>query len=168
MIRIAIDEDTFAKFGQRYRRGKINAVKKALDEIRAQWQLEFVRQQSRLSRSKWPRLKGFPITTGKTYYARKRRELYSHKHPEVHFLTPLKRSGRMLDGYIKGIQVNTQDLFVRVPIPIDPFGNDKRGRRALVHQGLVPAPPGVSARPFELDRFQLVGQRILKKALTKK
>jgi len=162
MFKINVDPETLNAFGQRFRRGKQTQVKQALDEIRAQWQLEFVRQQKRLSKTKWPLL-SIP------YLLRKNRE-YSDRarFPEVKYTTTLKRSGRMLDGYIQGIQVNTANYSVNIKFPVDPFGSDKNGIRAKAHQGVIGRPRGMPARPFELEKFQAIGKKILTEALKKK
>lgn len=162
LFTVEIDDNSLLEFGRKFRRGKQNAVAKALDEIRRDWQQEFVTQQRNFHRSKrWPDL-------NPDYLDRKRYE-YSNRsrYPEVRYVTTLKRSGRMLARYISGIQVDTSNYSVSIPFPIDPFGRDKQGIRALVHQGVVGQPKGVPVRPWDVNRFGSIADRIIRNALTR-
>jgi hypothetical protein len=160
LFRFEINQNWIRGFGDRFRRGKTNAVNKALDEIRRQWQLEFVRQRNRLSKSKWP-----PLAVD--YLLRKLAERDSDNHPDVKYTTTLKRSGRMMDKYMQGIQVDGNAHTVTIKIPRDPYGRDQQGFRAFVHQGLVGRPKGVPIRAFELDKFERIGFQVLRDALEK-
>jgi hypothetical protein len=151
-------------FARRFRTSKEKQAHLALDEIRRQWQLEFVRQQKRLSSTQWPKL-------SVDYLERKTREYEDNEnHPDVRYLTTLKRTGAMLDGYIHGITVNSATFQVTINIPNNRTHSDPNGIRAYVHQGLggIGKPRGMPRRPFQVERFAAVGKQVLTDALKRK
>jgi hypothetical protein len=99
--------------------------------IKREWQSELVRQQASLQ-SVWTPLKRTP--KGRSYYERKRHEYFGSKGHggAVRFLSILKRTGHMMDGYVSGIIVDNNALTVTIPYP---------NTAARVHQE-GPLPPG--------------------------
>lgn len=154
LITVEIDEDTLTAFGRRFRRAKVKQVDLALGNIKAQWQSEFIRQQRLFDRNgTWEKL-------SVDYLKRKIREYENH---DISYLSLLKRTGIMLDGYVKGVAID--DIHSRV---IANFPSDDRARvRAMAHQGITRRPKNMPARPFDLQKFEKIATKIMRDALTR-
>ena len=161
LISFEIDDNSVDVFGKSIEDASKASIKRGLSETKRAWQAELVRQQRRL-RSSWTPLKKIP--KGKSYFDRKQYEYYSgkSKNGKVRFLSILKRTGRMMQGYVNGIRIDNVNLKVEIPFPL---GAEVR---AKVHQGLLPLPTGVLAhRPFELEKFEDLAIDIMSDAITK-
>jgi hypothetical protein len=185
LVKIFIGENTFARFAERFTSGKKKQMRLVLQEIKRAWQAEFVRQDISQQKnwvplktwvgSKKPRKNSKSGIDPQSYAARKKREYYSGKSTggQVKFLRTLKRTGVMLDKYIKGIQVNDAGFRVTVRFPNDTKGNfykksDAVGTRARVHAGRKRLPVGVlSAREYDLSAFKKIAKKEIERALTK-
>jgi hypothetical protein len=138
-----VNEDTLEIFGNRFADAKKSQIRRGLESIKREWQSELVRQQASLQ-SVWTPLKRTP--KGRSYYERKRHEYFGAKGKggAVRFLSILKRTGHMMDGYVSGIIVDNNALTVTIPYP---------NIAARVHQE-GPLPSGVLAlRPFDTTKF---------------
>lgn len=174
LVDFTLDDASLNAFTSRFGRNKKRHIKQALAEIKREWQAEFKRQDARMQKV-WTPLKtwvdGKTATKNATgidprsYAARKRRAYYRGKggKSDVRYLRILKRTGRMLDGYIQGIEINDIDYTVSIPFP------EEAELRARSHQGRgVGLPRGVlSTRPYDLERFEFTASRALRRALTR-
>jgi len=130
-------------------------IASANDDIRRDWAYELDRQQRSFHRSSvWP-----PLSP--EYDARKRRE---HAQPgsEVKYVSTLRRTGKMLSGYIEGINPVRNAGISGIEI-LFPAGD--AGVRAKAHQGATGRPLGVPLRPFKVEAFQEIAVERYNKAI---
>lgn len=175
MFTYKIDEESVRRFADKFSEDYKKRLRDALPLIRAEWQREFRRQDARMQKV-WTPLKTW--VDGKTkskniaggidprsYAARKKREYYRGKSSggSVRYLRILKRTGVMLERYISRITISNVDLRVSINYP-----QGQAGLRARVHSGEYELPKGVLAyRPYDLERFKFVADRIIKREFNK-
>lgn len=152
MFDFKVDERGFEAL-MKSRRGKFaTELDKALDTIRERWRRQLTTQQRNYRQSGWPKLK--------ESYAEEKRE----KYPGTPILT---RTGQMMRGYIREVQVDPQQGSVTLNWP-GPEGTDVY-IRAQAHQGVTAQPKGMPVRPFRFGPFEEIARqefdRAIKKAL---
>lgn len=157
MFTFEVDDASLTAFGRRFRAAKLKNVTKALEDIKREYQYEFLRQQANNTRSgRWA-----PLSVA--YFIRKEREYSDPDFPEVRYLSLLRRTGEMLEGYVQGVMIDNNRYTVTANFPARP---DLR-KRAKSHQGVIGLPKGGVARPFNLQRFDAIAKKIMKDALVK-
>lgn len=157
MINVKVDEDSLASVASTFKKKFTKNVQEANREIAREWGELLIRQQRRFHRSlRWPPL-------SKEYLDRKRKE---YRKTDVRYLVTLKRTGRMLNGYLEGIQSNVRfsdgTLGVIMPFPVG-----EAGIRARAHQGVTGRPQGMPARPFDVEEFEELAVKKLEEAIDK-
>ena len=163
LVRVNVDDAAITAFGRRYRASKEKQIKRALGEIKREWHAEIVRQFDTFPSTRWHPLKTKP----RNYQKEKERDFNNPKKPEVKYNTILKRTGRMFDGYLRGIRIDEVNFRVIIPFPRAAGGDKKINVRAKVHQGALLPPPGLRPRPLDNERFSAIASEIINAAVRK-
>jgi hypothetical protein len=157
MINVAVNEKSLNRLTKVFGDSITRNVEDANSEIGTAWAALLVNQQRRFHRSlRWPPL-------DPTYLARKRR---MYRKSDVRYLVTLKRTGRMMEGYLEGIQSNVRFSDGSLGVSMS-FPPGDVGIRAMVHQDVVRRPKGVPARPFDLDEFTELAVKTMDAAIKK-
>jgi hypothetical protein len=131
----------------------------AQSQIRQLWIQELYRQQKSRGDGTWALLN--PI-----YAKRKAREYASNENKDVRYNSILRRTGKMLDGYAKGVQFETTNSRVSVIMPF-PSDDARVNLRARSHQGDIGQPRGIPIRAFDIEKFKEIALDKFNEAMRK-
>ena len=157
MMQFALKEISLVRLVEHVDESIKSSIEDGADDLRREWGYELYRQQLRFHRGgQWA-----PLDAG---YAKRKAREFGQSSSEVRYNTTLRRTGRMLAGYVNGITINTDTSTTEVSMP---YPDGELGIRARAHQGVIPRPKGVVARPFDLEGFTQVALDVFTKALNK-
>lgn len=158
-LNFTVNDSDLKAFGIRFSSSKKKQVKIALGDIKREFLAELIRQFDEFpTNGRWKPL-------NEKYERRKKRDFAAGK---IQHLSTLKRTGRMFEGYQRGIRIDEVNYKVIIPYPRASGGDKRVNVRAKVHQGVKLADTGLKPRPLDTESFKEIGRKILRAAITSK
>lgn len=183
LLKFTIAPESLTAFGIRFTSDKKRQVRIALYNIRREWVVALARQQEAFQGgwAPWSTYGGHELSSRSNSKGRKiggkvtqrwrsyaqRREAEKRRPPAgVKYFTILKRTGRMMDRYLKGIRVDESRYAVIIPWPSSGTSDKSVTIRAKVHQGVLEQPKGSKGpRPFNIAEFDQLARTIINAAI---
>ena len=150
MFDFTVDTKSLNKFRDKFIGSIGENMSQALDNIRVEWGYTLHKQQLRFHRN------GNWVELSPAYKARKDKEFKSRAKTEARYNTMLRRTGKMLKGYVEGMHIDIVNNKIEMPY------SDRYARAHQLGYGNLPA------RPFEVEEFHQVAVNEFKKAIAKR